>query len=142
LTAPPVSCGSGNVLANASASLAGALQGYGKHDAARRLAQGKQPPRVPLRARGLPIKVVTAMIPATGGAATLWRCNGPGTAANLGARNMTAQQARGTAILADMIRVEAGLVLPWQAAGQGQLRARTRLRAPLHGRRRGLAGRG
>ena len=112
--------GPGNILANASASLAGALQGYGEHDAAKRLAQGladilagrvnkvplappvdlynsaqgKQPPRVRLRVRGLPIKVVTATVPTVGGPVTQWRSNGPGNAASLGARNMTAQQMR------------------------------------------------
>ena len=63
-------------------------------------AQGRQPPRARLRVRGLPIKVVTQAIPATGGAVTQWRVNGPGTSASLKAGGMTAQQMRNTAVLA------------------------------------------
>jgi hypothetical protein len=139
--------GSGNALANASASMAGALQGYGERDAAKRLAQGiadiltgravkvslgpgvdlynsaqgKQPTRVRLRVRGLPIKVVTATIPAFGGPVTQWRVNGPGTAANLGARSMTAQQMRNTAILAGQQRLPGALRFATSKMGGGLL---------------------
>lgn len=74
-----------------------------------------------LRVGGLPIKVVTAMIPATGGPVTQWRVTGPGTAANLGARSMTAQQARGTAILAGQQRVPGVLRLATSKMGGGIL---------------------
>jgi hypothetical protein len=118
--------GPGNIAANSSAALAGALQGVGEASSARRFteglrdilagrakmvniapnielynsAQGKQSPRVRLRVRGLPIKVVTQAIPATGGAVTQWRVNGPGTSATLKAGSMTAQQMRNAAVLA------------------------------------------
>lgn len=97
--------GPGNIAANSTAALAGALQGMGEASSAQRFSEGlreilagrvqsvkvapnidlynsalgHQPPRVRLRVRGLPIKVVTQAIPATGGPVTQWRANGPGT---------------------------------------------------------------
>ncbi len=118
--------GPGNIAANSAAALAGALQGVAEASSATRFteglreilagrvkavtlapnielynsAQGRQPPRVRLRVRGLPIKVVTQAIPATGGPVTQWRVNGPGTSASLKAGSMTAQQMRNAAVLA------------------------------------------
>lgn len=118
--------GPGNVLANSSAALAGALQGVNEADVARRLregiaairagrvqrvtlsphmelynsAQGRQAPRVRLRIRGLPLQVISRAIPGTGGPVTQWRLNGPGTAATLKGGTMTAQQMRNAAVMA------------------------------------------
>jgi len=118
--------GPGNIAANSTAALAGALQGMGEASSARRFADGlrdilagrvkvvniapnielydaaqnRQAPRARLRVRGLPIQVVTQAIPATGGPVTQWRVNHAGTSATLKAGSMTAQQMRNAAVLA------------------------------------------
>ena len=118
--------GPGNVLANSSAALAGALQGVHEKHVARKLqeglksiregraqrvplsphmelynsAQGRQAPRVRLRIRGVPLQIIRRAIPAIGGPVTQWRVNGPGTAATLKGSTMTAQQIRNAAVMA------------------------------------------
>jgi hypothetical protein len=135
--------GPGNIAANSTAALAGALQGVGEASGARRFteglrdilagrakvvtiapnielynsAQGKQPPRVRLRVRGLPIKVVTQAIPATGGPVTQWRVNGPGTSASLKTGSMTPQQMRNAAVLAGEQKLPG--VLRWASTKTG-----------------------
>lgn len=135
--------GAGNIAANSAAALAGALQGVNEAGSASRLvegirdilagrarvvkiapsielynaAQGRQRPRVRLRIRGLPIKVVTQAIPATGGPVTQWRVNGAGTAATLKAGSMTAQQMRNAAVLAGERQLPGAL--RWAASKTG-----------------------
>jgi hypothetical protein len=139
--------GPGNIAANSTAALAGALQGVGEAGSARRFteglrdilagrakvvniapnielynsAQGKQPPRVRLRVRGLPIKVVTQAIPATGGPVTQWRVNGAGTTASLKAGSMTAQQMRNAAVLAGEHQLPGALRWATSKTGGGVL---------------------
>ena len=84
-------------------------------------AQGRQPPRVRLRVRGLPIKVVTQAIPASGGPVTQWRVNGPGTSASLKAGSMTAQQMRNAAVLAGERQLPAALRWASTKTGGGVL---------------------
>jgi hypothetical protein len=139
--------GPGNIAANSSAALAGALQGLGEGSSAKRLtdglrdilagrakvvpiapnielynsAQGRQPPRVRLRVRGLPIKVVTQAIPATGGAVTQWRVNGAGTTASLKAGSMNSQQMRNAAVLAGERQLPGALRWATSKTGGGVL---------------------
>ena len=127
--------GPGNVLANAATALTGLQQLAGERDSARLLkeglreilagsvkvvkiapgvelynsAQGKQKPRVRLRIRNLPVKVVTQAIPAAGGAVTQWRFNKAGSTASLKAGSMTAQQLRNTSVLAGQQRLAGAL---------------------------------
>lgn len=118
--------GAGNVLANSTAALSGALRGAGERDLARALREGIQAilagtsqrvrlsphlelyntaranrrPVVRLRVRGLPLTAVQQAIPALGGAQNQWRRNPSQNANTLPARNMTAQQMRNAAVLA------------------------------------------
>lgn len=139
--------GPGNIAANSAAALAGALQGVGEASSARRFteglrdilagrakvvniapnielynaAQNRQAPRARLRVRGLPIRVVTQAIPATGGPVTQWRVNGPGTSASLKAGSMTAQQVRNAAVLAGERQLPAALRWASTKTGGGVL---------------------
>ncbi len=135
--------GPGNVLANSTAALAGALQGINEVDVMRRLgeglvairagrvqrvtlsphmelynsAQGRQPPRVRLRIRGLPLQVINRAIPGSGGPVTQWRMNGPGTAATLKGGTMTSQQMRNAAVMAGEQRLPG--LLRWTQGRMG-----------------------
>lgn len=139
--------GPGNVLANSTAALAGALQGMNERDVARLLqeglksiregraqrvrlsahmelynsAQGRQAPRVRLRVRGLPLQVISRAIPASGGPVTQWRMNGPQTAATLKGPSMTAQQMRNTAVMAGEQRLPGMLRWTQGRVGTGVL---------------------
>ena len=140
--------GAGNIAANSTAALAGALQGYGERSSAKLLAAGigeilsgrqsvvrlapglelynsaqggKQAPRVRLRVRGLSIKVVTQVIPTTGGPVTQWRSNGPQTGASMRAGSMTAQQMRNAAILSGERRLPVPLRWATGMVGGGML---------------------
>jgi hypothetical protein len=139
--------GSGNILGNTSGALEALAQGVNERRSARLLAEGvsairegsrkvvkvapgvelynsakpKQPPRVRLRVRQLPITEVRAMVPATGGPVTQWRVNRAGTQATLKVQGMTAQQMRNTAILAAEQRAPAMLRLASGRLGTGIL---------------------
>jgi hypothetical protein len=128
---PGAVIGPGNVLGNASAAVAGALQGLGERQGRAALAEGirrilagqvqrvvlgpavelynaaarGQRPRVRLRVRGLPITLVQKMVPAMGGAANTWRVGAQGAVSSLKVQGMTAQQLRNTAILASEQRL-------------------------------------
>ena len=123
---PSAVYGPGNVLANSSAALSGAMRGVAEHDIATRLREGvealrsgraqrvrlspmmelyntataRRQPVVRLRVRGLPIAMVQQSIPAVGGPQSQWRPNPSQSASTLPARNMTAQQIRNAAVLA------------------------------------------
>ena len=127
--------GAGNILANTTASLAGALQAVGERSSARALAdgirdilagrvrsvplapgmelynaaQGPQWPRVRLRVRGAQLQVVRQASSALGLAASQWRVNGPASAASTRVRGMTAQQMRNIALGAGEARVPGAL---------------------------------
>lgn len=123
---PGAVSGPGNVLANSTAALSGALRGAAERDLATRLREGIQAilggtttrvrlsptmelystaaarrrPVVRLRVRGLPIAVVRQSIPALGGVQNQWRPNPSQNASTLPTRSMTAQQMRNAAVLA------------------------------------------
>ena len=116
----------GNVLANSSAALSGALRGAAERDLAKGLREGiqailagttnrvrlsptmelyntaaaRRPPVVRLRVRGLPITVVRQSILALGGAQNQWRPNPSQNANTPPTRNMTAQQMRNAGVMA------------------------------------------
>jgi hypothetical protein len=139
--------GPGNVLANSSAALAGAVQGLGEVGSASLLLDGIQQvqsgrassvrlspsmdlynaakrgqrPRVRLRVRGAPVTVVQQAIPATGGAQTQWRVNGSQTTASLRTQGMSSQQLRNTAIFAAEQRLPASLRWASSLRGGGVL---------------------
>ena len=139
--------GPGNVLANSTAALAGAMRGVNERDVARLLqdglkniregraqrvrlsphmelynsAQNRQAPRVRLRVRGLPLPVINRAIPASGGPVTQWRMNGPQTAATLKGPSMTAQQMRNAAVMAGEQRLPGMLRWTQGRAGTGVL---------------------
>ncbi len=124
--APGAIYGAGNVLANSSAALSGAMRGMTGQDLARGLREGIQSiragttnlvrlsphlelyntaragrrPIVRLRVRGLPLTMVQQAIPALGGAQNQWRRNPSQNANTLPARNMTTQQMHQAARLA------------------------------------------
>jgi hypothetical protein len=132
---PGAAYGPGNLAANVAAASAGALQSLGERRGAQAMRDGviailerraqrvtlapglelynsaepRQRPRVRLRARGLPIATVRAMVPGSGGPVTQWRVNGAGNTASLRVRGMTSQQLRQTAILAGSERLPGSL---------------------------------
>ena len=117
--------GPGNVLANSTAALSGALRGLdervlttGLREGIEKIRSGQasrvrlspmlelyntakpgKRPVVRLRVRGLPVTVVQQSIPALGGPQNQWRPNPSQNASTLPTRNMTAQQMRNAAIL-------------------------------------------
>jgi hypothetical protein len=129
------SFGPGNALANATAVAAGTWHGLAERNIVQRLpqaitdilarkvrqvkladgvelydaAQGRQAPRVRLRVRGLPLRVLRQAIPTVGGPATQWRMNGPATSGSLKAQGMTAQRMRNIAVLAGERRLPGAL---------------------------------
>ena len=139
--------GPGNILGSTSDALEALAQGVNERRSARLLTEGvsairegsrkavriapgvelynsakpKQPPRVRLRVRQLPITEVRAMVPTTGGPVTQWRVSRAGTQATLKVQGMTAQQMRNTAILAAEQRAPAMLRLASGRAGTGIL---------------------
>lgn len=144
---PGATYGAGNLLGNTASAAGGVLQGLGERSGrvamdrgiaailsrqAQRVvlapgvelynsAQPKQPPRVRLRVRNLPIADIRAMVPTNGGPVTQWRMNGPATASTLKVQGMTSQQLRQTAVLVGQERLPAALRWAGTKTGGGVL---------------------
>jgi hypothetical protein len=144
---PGATYGAGNLLGNAAGVAGGVLQGVGERSGraameqgiaailsrqAQRVplapgvelynaAQGRQPPRVRLRVRNLPIADIRAMVPTPGGPATQWRVNGAATSSTLKVRGMTSQQLRQSAILVGQERLPASMRWAGTKVGGGVL---------------------
>lgn len=144
---PGATYGAGNVLGNTAGAAGGVLQGLGERGGrvaldrgvaailsrqAQRVvlapgvelynaAQHRQPPRVRLRVRNLPIADIRAMVPATGGPVTQWRMNGAATVSSLKVQGMTSQQLRQTAVLVGQERMPAALRWTGGKVGGGVL---------------------